>query len=123
MLACSYWLLQKVRKVRTVLKFNEMVTVTGTYTRSTLSKVGQGGDSKYFKIVVNDSLEIILLPPYLKEALRSKEEILRFEGKKVTVTGIILERTPLSKPSLEQQPLTVDIPCFITIESIMLAKE
>ncbi len=104
------------------LEFNETVTVTGVYTKSTLSKKGQGNDSGYYKIVVNDSLDIILLPPYLKEAVRPKEEVQRLVGKNVTVRGIVLERTSLSKPGLDEQPLTVNIPCFIEIESIELAK-
>ncbi|WP_153801255.1 hypothetical protein [Foetidibacter luteolus] len=102
---------------------NEKVTLTGTYARSNLSKSGQEDGSGYYKIVVSDSLEVILLPPYKEEAVRPKEEVQRFEGKKVTVTGIVMEHTPFSKPSLEEQPVTVDIPCFITIESIQLAGE
>ena len=107
----------------TGLQFNKKVTLTGTYVKSTISKRGQGDHHGHYKIIVNDSLEVILLPPYLKEAVRPKEEVQRFEGKKVTVTGIIRENTAFSEPSLENQPITVNIPCFITIESIHLAKE
>jgi hypothetical protein len=104
-------------------QFNKKVTLTGTYVKSTLSKRGEGEHPGHYKIIVNDSMEVILLPPYLKEAVRPKEEVQRFEGKKVIVTGIIVENTAFSEPSLEDQPLTVNIPCFITIESIGLAKE
>ena len=52
-----------------------------------------------------------------------EKEFQKFEGKKVTVTGIITEDTSFSEPSLEEQPVSVDIPCFITIASIHLAKE
>jgi len=104
-------------------QFNTNVTLTGRYVKSTLSERGQGDHRGHYKIIVNDSLEVILLPPYLKESVRPDEEIKSFEEKKVIVTGIILENTAFSESSLENQPLTVNIPCFITIESIHLAKE
>lgn len=107
----------------TEFQFNEKVTLIGTYVKSSISKRGEGGHLGHYKIIVNDSLDVILLPPYLKEAVRTKEEVQSFEGKKVIVTGIILEHTAFSEPSLENQPITVNIPCFITIESIQLAKE
>jgi hypothetical protein len=105
------------------LEYNKNVILTGTYVKSIVSKRGQGDHMGHYKIIVNDSLEVILLPPYLKEAVRPKEEVQNFEGKKVSVTGIILERTALSAPSLDDQPISVKIPCFVTIESIHLAKK
>lgn len=102
-------------------QFNEKAILTGTYVKSILAKRGQGSHLGHYKIVVHGSLEVILLPPYHKEAVRPKEEVQSFEGKKVTVTGIVVENTALSKPSLENQPLSVNVPCFITIESIHLA--
>lgn len=107
----------------TDFQFNTEVTLTGIYTKSILSKRDQAEHIGHYKIIVNDTLEVILLPPYLKESIRPKEEVESFEGKKVTVTGIILENTSVSEPSLENQPLSVNIPCFITIESIHLADE
>ncbi len=106
----------------TDFEYNKRVTLTGTYAKSILSKKGEGVHMGHYKIIVNDSLEVILLPPYHKEAVRPKEEVHSFEGKKVSVTGIILENTPLSLPSLEYQPQSVNIPCFTTIESIQLAE-
>jgi hypothetical protein len=105
------------------LQFNKKVTLEGTYVKSILSKRGQGDHLGHFKIIVNDSLEVILFPPYHKESMRPKKEVQNFEGKKVIITGIILENTAFSEPSLENQPLTVNIPCFISIESIQLAKK
>ncbi len=102
---------------------DEKVTLTGVYTKSSLTKKGEGKHYGHYKIVVNDTLEVNLLPPYYKEAIRSTEEVQKFEGKKVVVTGIITENTTLSEPSLENQPLTVSVPCFITIESIRLSEE
>ncbi|MBB4804827.1 hypothetical protein HNP38_000099 [Chryseobacterium defluvii] len=107
----------------TDFQFNEKVTLTGIYTKSIMSKKGEGDHLGHYKIIVNDSLEVNLLPPYLKEAVRPKQEAREFEGKKVTVTGIITESTAFSKPSLEDPPLTVNIPCFVTIEAIHLAEE
>lgn len=104
-------------------KFNEKVTLTGVYGKSIMSKRDREDHHGHYKIIVNDSLEVNLLPPYLKEALRPKKEVQSFEGKKVVVTGIILKSTAFSEPSLENQPLMVNVPCFITIESICLAKE
>jgi hypothetical protein len=104
-------------------KFNERVTLIGVYTKSIISKRDKKDHHGHYKIIVNDSLEVNLLPPYLKEALRPKKEVQSFEGEKVVVTGVILKNTAFSEPSLENQPLTVSVPCFITIESIHLAKE
>ncbi len=106
-----------------IFEENEKVTLTGVYTESTLAKKGEGKHYGHYKIVVNDSLEVNLLPPYHKEAARSKQEIKKFEGKKVIVTGLIVQITPFSEYSLENQPLTVNTPCFLTIESISLSEE
>lgn len=107
----------------TDLQYNKEVTLTGTYTKSTLIKRGTANHSGHYKIVVNNYLEVNLLPPYRKESVRSEEEAEKFEGKKVAVTGIITQTTSFSEPSLENQPLTVNIPCFISIESIRLAED
>jgi hypothetical protein len=104
-------------------QFNKKAVLTGTYVKSILSQRGQGNHLGHYKIIVHNSLEVILLPPYCKDAVRPKEEVQKFEGKKVTVTGIVVESTALSKPSLDDQPLSVNVPCFITIESIHLAKQ
>jgi len=104
-------------------QFNERTTLAGIYAKSTMSERGQEVYHGHYKIIVSDSLEVNLLPPYLIESVRPKEEVQRFEGKKVVVTGIIIENTAFSRPSLDDQPLSVNIPCFITIESIHLAKE
>ncbi len=112
-----------MQKNNTEIQYNTKVTITGTYVKSTLSTKGEGNHSGLYKLKINDSLEVNLLPPYHKEAVRPKEEVQRFEGKNVIVTGIILRNTAFSEPSLENQPLTVNIPCFITIESIHLANK
>lgn len=105
------------------IEFNKEVTLIGTYTKSFLSKKENKDHSGHYKIIINDSLEVNLLPPYHKEAERPEDEVQKFEGKKVAVTGVVSKNTSLSEPSLENQPLKVDIPCFVTIESIRLANE
>ena len=103
-------------------EFYKEVTLTGIYTESTLLKRGEDSAKGYFKIVVNDTLEVTLLPPYDQKAIRPTEEVEKYKGKRVTVTGIIVEDTELDETtSIEEQPLSVNIPCFITIESITLA--
>jgi len=104
-------------------EFNNEVTLTGLYTESNIAKRGDALHTGHYKIVVNDTLEVILLQPYKKEAIRKKEEVEKFNGKNVTVTGIIMAKTSLSAPSLENRPPSVNIPCFITIESIKLAEQ
>lgn len=110
--------------ISTDFEFNKSITLTGRYVKSIISKRGQGDHMGHYKIITdNDNLkEVILLPPYFEESVRPKEEVQSFEGKKVEVTGVIRENTSLSPPSLEKQPISVNIPCFITIESIRLAK-
>jgi len=125
LLSVNTWNLKKspdtMQFFDTNLQFNKTVTLTGTYVKSILSMRGGGDHQGHYKIIVNDSLEVILLPPYLKDAVRPMEEVHSFEGKKVIVTGLIVDNTPFSEPTLENQPLTVNVPCFITIESIRLA--
>jgi hypothetical protein len=104
-------------------EFYKEATLTGIYTESTILKRGEDSEKGYFKIVVNDTLEVTLLPPYEKKAIRPAEEVEKYNGKRVTVTGIIVEDTELSETtSIEEQPLSVNIACFITIESIKLAE-
>ncbi len=104
-------------------EFYKEATLTGLYTESNIIKRGEITNTGHYKIIVNDTLEVILLPPYKKEAIRSAAEVKNFKGKKVTVTGVIVENTSLSAPSIEERSTSVHIPCFITIESIQLAKE
>lgn len=105
------------------IEFNKEQTIAGVYTKSILSQKGIGEHQGHYKIVVKDSLEINLLPPYMDESIRPPEEVESFEGKKVEVTGIVVPNTSLSEPSLEEQPLRVDIPCFVSIEHIELLED
>ncbi|EJL75836.1 hypothetical protein PMI13_00232 [Chryseobacterium populi] len=122
-MACHFKKTPDKMQYNTDLQYNKEVTLTGTYTKSTLVKRGMAGHSGHYKIVINNYMEVNLLPPYHKESVRPEEEVEKFEGKKVAVTGIITQTTAFSEPSLEDQPLTVNIPCFITIKSIRLAEE
>ena len=107
----------------TEIKFNQKSTLTGVYTKSIIAKRGAGEHRGHYKIVVNDTLEVNLLPPYEAASVRLSEEVARFEGKKVTVTGLLEEDTSLSEPTIENEPLTVNTPCFATIEAIVLAEK
>ncbi len=102
-------------------RLKEEVTLTGTYTKAFLAKKNSTPHMGYYKLVVSDSFEVNLLPPYKKEAKRPLDEVNRLEGKLVSVTGIVVGETAFSEPSLEIQPQTVSTPCFIEIKSITLA--
>jgi len=102
------------------IKYNEVNTIKGIYLKSDLTQKKNNQNAGYYKIKVNDTLEICLLPPYNPKAIRPQEEIVEMEGKMVHVTGIILHKTYLEKPGLENEPLSINKPCFITIESIRL---
>ncbi|OJJ15395.1 hypothetical protein BKI52_38930 [marine bacterium AO1-C] len=120
--SCSQVPANSSQNKMTEIKFNQKTTLTGIYTKRIIAKKGPGKHQGHYKIVVNDTLEVNLLPPYEAAAVRSSEEVARFEGKKVTVTGFLEEDTSLSEPTIEHEPLTVNTPCFATIESIVLAE-
>ena len=123
MLACvSQKKSAKWTKDNASIVFNEVNSVSGVYAKSILAQRGEGEHAGHYKIVVNDTLEIALLPPYRAEAIRPKEEVARMEGKRVRVTGVVSKRTHMSKPSIDAQPLSVSMPCFTTIDSIELEK-
>ncbi|HAS39231.1 MAG TPA: hypothetical protein DCS93_02075 [Microscillaceae bacterium] len=122
-IGCVHKPSKSTQNTMTEIKFNQKTTLTGVYTKSIIAKRGAGEHRGHYKIVVNDTLEVNLLPPYEAAAVRSSEEVARFEGKQVTVTGLLEEDTSLSEPSIENEPLTVNTPCFATIESIALAEK
>ena len=117
---CTHKQTQSMDNTMTAIKFNKKNTLVGIYTKSIITQKGTGTHRGHYKIVVNDTLEVILLPPYEVASIRPSAEIARFEGKKVKVIGVIDAETSLSEPTIEHEPLTVNIPCFVTIESIAL---
>jgi len=99
------------------------LTVVGIYKPVSLSqKPGKEIYSGHYKIEVNDTLSIVLLPPYKPESKRPLDEVQRFEGKKVKVVGTISQKTYMDAPSLMNEPLTLSIPCFTEIKSIEAAE-
>jgi hypothetical protein len=97
------------------------VTIIGTYKKAFLNQNDKNTEFYgQYKIEVNDSLSIILYPPYDEESKRSEEEIKNLEGKKVKVIGTIIDKTYLNEPSIDVEPQTVSIPCFIKIRFIKL---
>lgn len=111
---------QNMNKKENILVFNQETSIVGIYQKCILSKRQEATHQGYYKIIVNDQLEIVLLPPYEKEAKRPADEVQQFEGKKVRVTGVVEEETYMEEPSLDYDVLTVDIPCFASIKSIEL---
>lgn len=105
------------------IEFEAENTITGRYKKCVLSMgyVKRLKPYGMFKIELNNEQSVILLPPYDKNAIRSKAEVKKFKGKIVTVTGHITEWTCLSEPTPTDSPQCVHIPCFLTIEEIKLA--
>lgn len=104
------------------LKFGQTATLMGVYTKNVIAQKTPSQHRGLYKIVVNDTLEVMLLPPYEKAAVRLEAEVARFEGKKVIVTGRIEEITSVYDPLKEEDPPLVWIPNFATIERISLAR-
>ncbi|HEY8401455.1 MAG TPA: hypothetical protein VIK89_09350 [Cytophagaceae bacterium] len=99
------------------------ITVTGIYKPVSLhQKPGKTEYTGHYKIEVNDSLSVILLPPYNPESKRPSEEVKKYEGKKVKVTGIVTDKTYMEAPSIDNAPLTLSTPSFTEIKSIELAE-
>jgi hypothetical protein len=97
------------------------VTIIGTYKKAFLNQDERNTEFYgQYKIEVNDSLSVILYPPYDQESKRSEDEIKNLEGKKVKVIGTISDITYLNEPSLEEPSQTVSIPCFVKIRFIKL---
>jgi seryl-tRNA(Sec) selenium transferase len=65
-------------------------------------------------VVLEDGCRVFLYPPAQSEARRSKQEIKRFEHKKVRALGVIL-------PTIPQDGAVQKAPCLVEIESIALA--
>ncbi|MCR6640641.1 MAG: hypothetical protein NVV82_16975 [Sporocytophaga sp.] len=97
------------------------LTVVGTYKPVSLSqKSGTEVHSGHYKIEVNDTLSIVLLPPYNPESKRPSDEVQKFEGKRVKVNGTISDKTYMEPPFIGKEPLTLSLPCFTEIKSIEL---
>ena len=106
-----------------VFDFDSSITLTGVYTKSIITRRGEGTHYGRYKIVVNDCLEVSLLDTYEKESIRPQEEVERFEGKRVTVTGILWGRTYVAEPLIDYPTQFVGIPCFDPIDTIYLAED
>ncbi|MFK7798853.1 MAG: hypothetical protein AB8E82_15485 [Aureispira sp.] len=105
-----------------VFDFEKEVSLTGIYKESILAKKEGAEHLGHYKIVVDASTEVVLIAPYRPESKRSKDEVKQFEGKKVTVTGMVGPTTYLQKPSFSYRASSVNVPCFVSISSIKLAE-
>ena len=54
------------------ISYNEINTISGVYAKGILSQREEGDHMGHYKIIVNDTLEITLLPPYSKEAKKDQ---------------------------------------------------
>lgn len=105
------------------IEYNKLNTVTGIYKKAFYNRKEPARHQGYYKIKVNDRLEINLLPPYDVKAVRPLSEATRLEGKTVRVRGIIVEETFMEKPDLNGSVQSLQMPCFVSIESIELVEE
>lgn len=102
-------------------KYGQKATLVGVYAKEIFHK--RAPIEGYYKIVVNDTMSVLLLQPYMKEALRSKKEVRRFFGKKVMVTGVVRDYSLMHDPEEDEEPPIFIAPCFESIEDIRLAEE
>ena len=65
-------------------------------------------------VVLDDGCRVFLYPPAQQEARRSKQEIRRFEHKRVRVLGVIY-------PTIPQEGAVQLAPCLVDIQSIEFA--
>jgi hypothetical protein len=66
-------------------------------------------------VVLQDGSRVFVYPPADAKARRSKQEIKRFEHRRVRALGVILARIP-------QEGAVQQAPCLIDVESIALAE-
>ncbi|WP_028978319.1 hypothetical protein [Sporocytophaga myxococcoides] len=110
---------QSIREIKEIE--GKDLTVVGTYKPvSLIQKPGKEEYSGHYKVEVNDTLSIILLPPYNPESKRSADEVQKFEGKRVKVSGTISDKTYMEPPSIQNASLSLSHPCFTEIKSIEL---
>ena len=92
--------------------------VTGIYTEKDVRKRRPGDNSKVYAghviLVLEDGRSIFLYPPSDELAIRSKDEIKKYKGRKVWVKGKVLKNIPQTGAA------SVQAPCIIDIEEINL---
>lgn len=99
------------------------LTIAGIYKPACLNqKPGRTEYNGHYKIEVSDSLSVLLLPPYNPQSKRAADEVSRFEGKKVKVTGYVTDKTFMEEPTLDNAPLTLSLPCFTEIKKIEIVE-
>lgn len=69
-------------------------------------------------IRLDDGTRILLEPIWDKNAIRTEEEIARFEGKRVAVVGMLF---PVAPDNFDRVEANLRMPCLSDIESIELA--
>lgn len=114
--------MKQMEHQHTVLQEGAMVTLKGVYTKSVMSQKPGNNSYGHYKIVVNDTLSVNLLPPYEKESVRPEPEVAEMEGKLVEVAGVFSDRTYMEQPGIDHDAQWVNTPCFTSIEHIRLVK-
>lgn len=95
----------------------ETVYVEGVYQQEDVRMMQVNPNSLllgHVVIVLEDSCKVFLYPPMQKEARRSKQEIRRFEHKRVKVLGVIY-------PAIPQEGAVQNAPCLVDIQSVKLS--
>ncbi|TRX59498.1 hypothetical protein FNH22_10085 [Fulvivirga sp. M361] len=115
----------KINTVEDIEKISgQTVTLQGIYVESKLAqKPAKGVHTGRYSLKISETLEVLLLPPYMPASVRPTEEADRFKGKRVQIKGIVEPRTYMDKPTLEYQPQSVSIPCFVEVSDIKLVQE
>jgi hypothetical protein len=98
------------------------VTLTGVYQRTAVRKGPRDAadDKKAHTVHIrcDGGVSVMLEVYYAPSGARSDEEIARFQGKRVKVTGVLRARTPEQVMPGGQIAQTMIGPCIVSIESI-----
>jgi hypothetical protein len=98
------------------------VTLTGVYQRTAVRKGPRDAadDQKAHTVQIrcDGGVGVMLEVYYAPSGARSDEEIARFQGKRVKVTGVLRARTPEQVMPGGQIAQTMIGPCIVSIESI-----
>jgi hypothetical protein len=98
------------------------VTLTGVYQRTAVRKGPRDSaddqKARTVQIRCDGGVGVMLEVYYTPSGARSDEEIKRFQGKRVKVTGVLRARTPEQVMPGGQIAQTMIGPCIVSIESI-----
>ena len=104
----------------------QRVKLTGIYRQYELRKgPSPEGQKKYFRghvyLELEDGEGVILLPVWDRTCIRNRKEIKRFQGKKVSLIGVIHAEAPNHPGPMPVQNLMV--PCLTYLEGLDFVTE